>query len=133
MSLDVYVSTKCEACGHEEHHGQFNCTYNLGQFWRDALAAVGETPPGETNAANEAFGPTRGLSFGAWLEKAGAIKTAGGIAPTLRVMLSWMRQQDASKYDSSNGWGSGRDGIDFVEAIATCCELNPKARLSVWR
>lgn len=140
MSLDVYVSSKCEHCGHSEEHGSFNYTYNLGQLWRDALAAVGEAPAGvQTCAANEAFGKMfgteKGLSFGEWLQKADKERkmTAGDILPVLKGMLAWMVNVDLSKYDSANGWGDGAGGRSFVEQIAECCEANPRARVTVWR
>lgn len=116
MSLDVYLDMPgCEHCGRKgERVASFNHTYNQGGLWAAALEAAG-------------FDGT----LGAFLEEHGGDR--GRLLETLGAAVFWASQQNLSKYDSPNGWGTGRSGFEFLEKVYTAIKAHPKAVVTVWR
>ncbi len=63
-------------------------------------------------------------------------KTAEEASAWLSVMLDWIEAQPAGwveSFDSPNGWGSGRDAVQVLEALRKACVENPAARVSITR
>jgi hypothetical protein len=102
MSLDLWMeSPLCEKCGHHDSGESFNCTYNLGDMWREVY-------PGEGLVEIE------GMS--------------GRVAELkVKVALDALKSDPErfEKLNPANGWGSYEGFVRFLENILGYCKEKP--------
>lgn len=118
MSLDVYLldSTLCPNCGHEvvTEHEVFdaNVTHNLGDM---AEAA--------------------GIYYALWRPDELGYEHARDLIAPLLTGLTLLRSDPErfEKFNPSNGWGSYKDFVPWVEGYLAACENHPNARIKVSR
>ena len=115
MSLDVYLSTQVDTGGKEPYDVQLfttNITHNLGAMaeWAGVYKAV-------------------------WRPEENAIKTADQLIPILEAGLKKLIDNfdEASKYNSGNGWGMYPHFVSFLEDYLAACKQHPKAQVRACR
>lgn len=129
MSYDVTVHLDGGA-GQEVECWWGNMTSNVSSLWTEALA-LPEKPwirDGETiTHADGTPAMNRGLNL---LDGAPCSEAAGILADAVRRAKTWSPDKVAS-IDAPNGWGTGREAIEFLEEIALACARFPRGTLRV--
>ena len=125
MSLDVYlqgdetdVKCKCVECGNEHTRHErptffsANITHNLGKMAEEA-----------------------GIYKHLWRPEEIKITKASQLIGPLRAGLKKMKANPTrfKKYDASNGWGTYKDFVPWIEEYLAACEKTPDATIKVSR
>jgi hypothetical protein len=113
MSLDVYLEpNKCPHCGRSDEGFSINITHNLNKM------------------ADEA-----GIYGIVWRPEENGITTARQLIEPLRKAIADMKADPArfDKYNASNGWGTYKHFLPWLEEYLAACERMPDAAVSVSR
>ena len=113
MSLDIYLITeKCPHCGRSGEGYSANITHNLCDM-ADAL----------------------GIYEFLWHPERAGIKTAGQLIAPLKQAICLMKDAPAKykAFDASNGWGTYKDFLPWLERLLEACEQSPDAGVEASR
>lgn len=113
MSLSVYLKDNlCPHCGRFDEVFEQNITHNLTQM------------------ADEA-----GIYGIVWRPEENGIITAGQLIEPLRKAITEMKKDPErfEKFNSSNGWGSYKNFLPWLENYLRACERFPGAEVEVSR
>jgi len=115
MSLDFYLEMELDTGGKEPHKVElfsYNITHNLNTMAEEA-----------------------GIYKCLWNpDDLYENPTAEMLIPLLEEGLTNLKSnpEHFKKFDASNGWGTYKDFVPFVERVLSACKEHPKASVRTW-
>ena len=115
MSLDFYLEVEVDTGGKEPHKVELfssNITHNLNKMAEEAGIYMHLWRPNEL-----------------WENPTGA-----DLISSLEEGLTNLKSnpEHFKQFDASNGWGTYKDFVPFVEKVLSACKEHPKASVRTW-
>ena len=115
MSLDIWLEIEVDTGGKEPHKVELfssNITHNLNTMAEEAGIYKALWRPDEL-----------------WENP-----TANKLIPHLEAGLLKLKShpEHYKQFDASNGWGTYKDFVPFVEKVLIACKKHPKASVITW-